>query len=142
MHKGFKFIIFLLCCSINNSLYSAAVSHSRSLNKMSCCQLMHALIEESSFGETFKKLNLALAFERDNEQHVGIKIAEKMENDRYGVYGNYELDLVNATLKHIDRDPPIPIKINKKYIPFVAAKCTREENEYINTGRLPDENGD
>ena len=94
---------------------------------------MHALIEESSFGDTFKKLNLALAFERDNEQYVGIKIAEKMENDRYGVYGNYDLDLVNATLKHIDRDPPISIKINKKYIPFVAVKCTREENEYINT---------
>ena len=66
----------------------------------------------------------------------------KLENDRYGVYGNYDLDLVNATLKHIDRDPPISIKINKKYIPFVAVKCTREENEYINTGRLPDENGD
>ena len=127
---------------INNSLYSAVVNHSNNMSKMSCCQLMHALIEESSFGETFKKLNLALAFERDDAQHVGIKIAEKMENDRYGVYGNYDLDIVNATLKHIDRDPPISIKINKKYISLIATKCTQEENEYINTGRPPDENGD
>lgn len=75
MYESFKFIIFIIIL-INNSLYSAVANHSNNLSKMSCCQLMHALIEEISFGDTFKKLNLALAFERDNEQYVGIKIGK------------------------------------------------------------------
>ena len=55
-----------------------------------------------------------------------------------GVYANYEIDLANQTLMSIDSSPETLVEINKDYIPFIADKCTPDQNVYINTATVPD----
>ena len=105
---------------------------------------MLGLIMDSSFNKKFQDKNLALEFffERHDDRYIGLKFVTRAGDDKGGIYGNFELDLVNRTLKIIDPDPPIPIKINKDYVPFIAKKCTSDKNIYGNTGHLPDPDPD
>ncbi|CAM4430147.1 MAG: hypothetical protein LEGION0403_FIIPPAGN_02213 [Legionella sp.] len=126
----------------NNYLYSATANKAIELSRMKCNDLMVSLVFGSSYGMTMEKLDLSFAFERINENHIMIKVVKEIENHRMGVHANLELDLVNETLSNIDAETPKSIKINTKYIPYISKKCTKENNVYVNTGRLPDINGD
>lgn len=141
MFKFIRLSCFLAIFYSCNSLYSAIVNHTDyDLNKMSCSDLMIDMILGSSLNKTFKDFDLAFGFERINDNHIMIKVVRKVENHRNGVYANLDLNLAESTLNNIDREQPIPIKINKHYIPFIATKCTPDEDLYVNTGKLPDEN--
>lgn len=142
MVQYFKLFFVLITLCSNNYLYSATANKAIELSRMKCNDLMISFIFGSSYGMTMEKLDLSFAFERINENHIMIKVVRKIENHRMGVHSNLELDLVNETLSNIDGKTPKSIKVNTKYIPYISKKCTKEKNVYVNTGRLPDINGD
>lgn len=142
MYNYFKLAGFLIILFINSQAHSAHIKNNpQKLANMGCNDLMHSLMRESSYGKTLHDRDLAFDYERYNNTLIIIKVVEKIENNRYAVYANLELDLAKNTLNNIDRENPIPITINKKYIPSISKKCTPEMNWYINTGKLP-EDGD
>lgn len=132
-------LFFFLTFFSYNCLYAEALNNIKpNFHSMSCNSLLLKLIKESSFNKTFTDLDLTFGFERDNVRYIGIIFAKRLENNRYSVYANCELDLINQTLSIIDQEQPIPIKINKKYIPWIKTKCSSNENVYLNTAKLPD----
>lgn len=138
MYKYFKLFCFISVFYTNNYLYSATVSTANHhFSNMSCRDLLVELILESSFNKTFSELRLAFGFERIDHNNIMIKVVRKIENNRNGVYANLELNLASCTLNNIDREESALMEINKEYVPFIAEKCTPEENLYVNTGRLP-----
>jgi hypothetical protein len=142
MYKYFNLPGFLIILLINGQVHSADIKNNQQkLRSMSCNDLMHSLMWESSYSKTLHDRDLAFAYERYDKTTIMIKVVKKIENNRNAVYANLELDLAKNTLNNIDRDQPIPITINQKYIPFISKKCTPDMNWYINTGRLP-EDGD
>ncbi|MDR3504310.1 MAG: hypothetical protein P4L79_17215 [Legionella sp.] len=136
-----KLFCFVTLLFTNNYLYSAVSNKTEELSKMSCYDLMVSLVFGSSYGPTMEKLDLAFSFERTNHKIMMLTLVQEIEENRMAVRGNLELDLVNRTLCNIDGETPIPIEINSKYIPFISEKCTAEKNVYVNTGRLPDSEG-
>lgn len=125
------FLILLLCFEKS---HAKKLGDTRpNFNIMSCQELMDDLIATSSFQKQIEKNRLAFAFERSNKRSIYIKFVWASGSYR-GVYGNFTLDLVKKTLKYIDPDPPTSIIIEKDSIPFIAAKCTEDENVYISTG--------
>lgn len=142
MIKLFKLLCFCISLCVCNAGYSVTLSKAKhNFNTMSCDDLMLGLVKESSYNKVFsdKKLGLEFGFERYNERYLMIVFVQRNEQDRAMVYANFELDLVKVTLKKLDPDPPVPIKINAEYIPFIANKCTPDQNLYINTSALPDQ---
>lgn len=101
---------------------------------------MVGLISESSYNQTFSDKNLALVFGFERQDNrIGITFSHKVKGRKNnGVYANFELDLLNNRLMYIDRYPSIEIKINKDYVPFIAEKCTPDDNVYVNTASIPD----
>jgi len=143
--KFFKLLCFCMGCYLCNDIYSITLQNTQhTFANMSCNDLMLGLIKESSFKKKFQDKNLALEFyfERTNVKYIILKFVKKAGDDNGGIYANFKLNLVNKTLHIIDPYPPIKIKINKDYVPFIADKCTPEKNVYGNTGRLPDKEFD
>lgn len=141
MLKFFKLLcctVILFVCNVNNSTTLSKLNHD--FLGMSCNDLMYGLIKESSFNKTFmdKSMKLEFYFERHNDKYIMLKFVRTAGAGKGVIYGNFQLDLVNRTLNLIDPDPQIPVKINKDYAPFIAEKCTPDQNLYGNTGRLPD----
>lgn len=110
------------------------------LSTESCSDLMLGLIKDSSFNTVFNDRNLLLEFyfERSSERYMILKFVKRAGADRNGIYANLLLDFKKYTLSVNDSSPSIFIRINKQYIPFIADKCTPDENLYGNTGHLPD----
>lgn len=142
MFKILKFVCFCTILFANDGFASPFNFNQHNLAKMSCRDLIFNLINHSSFKDNFRNLSLFYGFERHDEKYIGIVFATGMENNRKGVYANLQLDLFNNTLNFIDNDVPIPVKIDKNYIPFIKSKCTPEENLYLRTGKLPEEGYD
>lgn len=140
MIQYFKLFGVLTMLFSSNYLYSATDNSVKELSRMQCSDLMAALVFGSSYGVTMKKLDLVFAFERSDKDHILIKVVREIENHRMGVHANLELDLAHKILSNIDRE--VPIDIDTKYIPYISKTCTKETNVYVNTGRLPDINGD
>lgn len=144
----FKFrLIVCVCisfCAWNGSCSTTQDHVEPNYFKMTCSDLLLRLIKQSSFHKTFsdQKLALEFYFERNDAEHIIFKFVQRAGDAKGQIYANFELDLVNNTLMIIDPDPPIPIKVQKNYIPFIAEKCTPDQNLYGNTGRLPDEEFD
>ncbi|USQ13723.1 hypothetical protein J2N86_13770 [Legionella lytica] len=141
MFHYIKLLCFVALLFTNNYLYSAEINKTEELSKMSCYDLMVSLVFGSSYGVTMEKLDLSFSFERTNDKYMMLTLVQKIEENRMAVRGNLELDLVNKTLNNIDGETPKPIKINTKYIPYISQTCTKENNVYVNIGRLPDING-
>ena len=131
------FLLISLCACKDN--YSVTLVKSNYIN-MSCNDLMLGLVEDSSFNKIFsdKKLSLKFYFERIDGAHIIIKFVRGAGVANGLIYANFELDLVNNTLKNIDLETSKSIIIKKDYIPFIAKKCTIDQNLYGDTGRLPD----
>ncbi len=141
MCKFFRLLFFCFSlCACHENWAVAAENANHDFVNMSCSDLMLGLINESSFSKKFhdKRMALEFYFERSNDKYMVLKFVRRAGVDKDGIYGNFKLDLVNRTLKFIDPSPPVPIKINKDYIPFIAKKCTPDQNLYGNTGHLPD----
>jgi hypothetical protein len=137
----FKFLCFFISVSPCHSLYSATLGETNhDYAGMQCDALMLGLIKESSYNKTFsdKKLALVFGFER-HDNKIGITFSHKVIGSvNNEVYANFQLDLVSQKLLYIDPEPSIEININKDYLPYIAEKCTPEENIYVNIAKLPD----
>lgn len=141
MIKFFRLIsLCITLCAYSSSYSVVEGNNNHNFVSMSCKELMIGMIRESSFNKKFadKELALEFFFERYSDRYIYLNSVRRGGVGHGLIYANFQLDLVNQTLNIIDPDPPIPIKINKKYIPFIADKCTPDQNLYGNTGRLPD----
>lgn len=139
MIKFFRLICF--CFFLLGNCYADTSDNDKYfLKNLTCNQLMHRLIKDNAFNRKFQDKNLAvdLYYERQDDRYIGLTYACKEEmSDCDFIYANFELDLMSYTLKYLDLSHPILIKINKYYIPYIADKCTPEENLY-RRGKLPD----
>lgn len=138
------FLLFFLSAPLYfyNNLYAAGLRDvEQDVSGMSCNELMLGLIKTSSFNKTFvdKKMMLVFGFERYSNNIIMLVFIRTKGIDKGGVYVNLELNLVDYKLTNIDPDPSVPLKINNKYVPYIADKCTPDKNIRVYKGKLPDE---
>jgi len=140
VYKALQFLIIWASISILSTSYADTADNSKNkLSEMSCKELLEKLVTTSPYGTTFlnKQNNMGFYFERSNNHRIGLTFVKNASSPKEIIFANSEIDLANATLKLTDPEGPTFIEIHKKYIPYIASKCTSDKNEY-RRGKSPD----
>lgn len=138
--KATLIFVTVCLCTVSHSRSGISGYPKHKLEPNSCADLLLNLIKTSSYRETFmdKKKAMEFYFERSvDNKSISMVFSDKSVSIRGIPEAFGDLDLVNGTLNIMALEIPVPIQINKQYLPAIAEKCTQDTN-ISQWGTFPD----